>query len=86
MAGEEETNADYLQLRKDLMKIPKQFYLNKDNINAEGEVNNKVGDYFKYLTGDDSSAGKEKAKPKSPIKAPATTEGGHPLVPKLNLP
>ena len=86
MAGEEELTGDYLQLRKDLMKVPKQFYLNKDPLSAE-EQSNKVGDYFKYMSGDDEKKpDKKKDKPASPLRAPATTEGGHPLVPRLNLP
>lgn len=96
MAGEEELSGDYLQLRKDLMKVPKQFYLNKDPLGPDSEHHNRVGDYFKYINGDDENAlklGKDKKSSdllaKSgglQVRAPATTAGGHPLVPKLNLP
>ena len=93
MAGEEELNGEYLQLRKDLMKVPKQFYLNKEPM--DGEHSNKVGDYFKYASGEEgglalkqqlSSSKKGGKLGGSPVRAPATVEGGHPLVPKLNLP
>ena len=97
MAGEEELSGDYLQLRKDLMKVPKQFYLNKDHIGGiDGEHHNRVGDYFKYMNGEDEAAlklGKDKKSSELLAKsgglqarAPQTTAGGHPLVPKLNLP
>ena len=96
MAGDEELSGDYLQLRKDLMKVPKQFYLNNESIvNTDGDHPNRVGDYFKYIDGLDDPAlklAKDKKSQELLVKsgglprAPATTEGGHPLVPKLNLP
>ena len=100
MAGEEELGGDYLQLRKDLMKVPKQFYLNRDPAGADAEGSNKVGDYFRYISGDDENAlaikeqlSKDKKHREmlarssgAQARAPATAVGGHPLVPKLNLP
>ena len=56
MAGEEDMSGDYLQLRKDLMKVPKQFYLNKEGLSPDSEHPNRVGDYFKYIDGQDEAA------------------------------
>ena len=38
------------------MKVPKQFYLNRDPVGVDAEGSNKVGDYFRYINGDDENA------------------------------
>lgn len=74
----EHGNLDYLQLRKDNIKIPKQFYLRKElsekiyGLNAVG-----ANDYHKATS---QTAADQDVSASNPIK------GGHPLVPKLNLP
>ena len=83
MAGEEDMSGDYLQLRKDLMKVPKQFYLNKESLGPDGEHPSRVGDYFKYANGEGEgalslkqqlSSSKKDALARAPVRAPATTE------------
>lgn len=69
-------NLDYLQLRKDTLKVPKQFYLKKEltlkMVNA-GYAQN-VGEFYKQTMGITDDIRK------------SNIGGGHPLVPKLRLP
>ena len=77
MGDPEHGNLDYLQLRKDTLKIPKQFYLRKElSEKLSNQYNSGVGEFLKYTTNEGSNASGQKA----------PSQGGHPLVPKLNLP
>ena len=47
----EHGNLDYLQLRKDTLKIPKQFYLRKDlSEKLSNNYNSGVGEFLKYAS------------------------------------
>ena len=77
------------------MKVPQQFYLNRDAAAGLAEGQARVGDLHKYFSGEGEGSlklAKDKkqaellARSGSVMRAPATVEGGHPLVPRLNLP
>lgn len=74
-----EENDDYLQLRKDALRIPKQFYF---KVKGGAEENEGMDNYFSF------NAVTEEGKdgPASPDKDKNSSLGGHPLVPRLNLP
>ena len=74
MGDPEHGNLDYLQLRKDTLKIPKQFYLRKElSDKLNGSSTHTMGDLLKFASNGD-------------LDKNARLQGGHPLVPKLNLP
>jgi len=76
------SNDDYLQLRKDAMRIPKQFYYKSrdgtDHIEAEN--------YFDFNQATEEAKEEEINRLKIINNSANKSTTTHPLVPRLNLP
>jgi hypothetical protein len=72
------TYDDYLQLRKDAMRIPKQFFY-KGRVGPE---NIDLDNYFDFNQATEEAKEEENRLNKTPNER----KNSHPLVPRLNLP